>query len=91
MARPAGKRLLGAAFRDVLRLKGISMTEAAERCGMSLTTMSGLVNGDHGASDKTIRQICDGLELSDSTLFPELAGFRYVTAVGDPEPVAVAS
>lgn len=62
------------------------MTEAADRCGISLTTLSGLANGDHNASDRTIRQICDALEVSDGTLFPELAGFRYA-----PNPIAVAS
>lgn len=78
MARPAGKKLNGAALRYVLRREGLTMTEAAERCGIALTTLSGLAASDgHGASDKVVRSIVDGLGLDeDALLFPEFAGFR---------------
>lgn len=65
----------GAALRAVLRLQGRTLTEGAEVCGISLTTLSGLASGDHGASDKIVRQVADGLGVDDGVLFPELAGF----------------
>lgn len=78
MARPKGKRLHAGALRYVLLTKGISMTEAAERCGITLTTLSGLAAGNHRASDKVVRSITDGLGLEDdSLLFPAAAGWQH--------------
>lgn len=77
MARPAGKRMFGPLLRYVLRLKGISMTEAAELCEMPLPTFSGLVSGSHKASDKTIRRVCDALAIPDEVLFPALCGWAF--------------
>lgn len=73
MARPKGYRLSRAAFLDLITAKRLSMSEVAELGGMPLTTLSGLVNGDHGASMKTVRKLSDGLGCSAETLFPQLA------------------
>jgi transcriptional regulator with XRE-family HTH domain len=73
MARPRGYRLNRAALTDVLALRTISLTEAAQRCGMPLTTLSSLSHGDHRASMRTIRTLADGLGVAPETLFPELA------------------
>jgi transcriptional regulator with XRE-family HTH domain len=73
MARPKGYRLSRAAFLDLARAKHLSMSEIAALGGMPLTTLSGLVNGDHGASMRTVRKLADGLGCEPETLFPELA------------------
>lgn len=80
MARPKGYRLNGPVFLDILKAKRIDLSGAARLCKdedgepMPLTTLSGLVNDDHGASIKTVRQICDGLDLNDIGVFAELSG-----------------
>lgn len=84
MARPNGKRMNGPAFRDVLRLSNRSMSEFAEEHDISLTTLSGLAAGSHGASDKMVATIADGLGVAHATLFPEVSNFAY-----DRTPVAV--
>jgi transcriptional regulator with XRE-family HTH domain len=87
MPRPKGKRLHSGALRYVLRKEGLSMTEAASRCGITLATLSGLAAGHHRASDKVVRSITDGLGLEDdSLLFPGLAGWSHSL---DDEPVGV--
>lgn len=48
------------------------MAEVAAMAGMPLTTLSGLVNGDHGASTKTVRLLTTALNCHPETLFPEL-------------------
>lgn len=75
MPRPRGFRLNASALHDVLLLKRWNLTEAAERSGMSLTTLSGLAKHDHNASIKTCEKLAQGLGCSAETLFPELAGF----------------
>lgn len=73
MARPRGFRLNQAALTDVLALRKVTLTEAAQRCGIPLTTLSSLVHGGHRASMTTIRTMSEGLGVSAETLFPELA------------------
>lgn len=79
MARPKGYRLSRSAFLDLLKANRLSMSEVAARSKdddgkpMPLTTLSGLVNGDHGASMKTVRQLAAGLDCEPETLFPQLA------------------
>lgn len=48
------------------------MTTAAERAGIALTTLSGLANGDHGASPTVAHQIANGIACSPEALFPTL-------------------
>lgn len=72
MARPKGYRLSRPAFDDMLRLARLTMTEAARQAGLPLTTVSGLANGDHRASMKTVRSLSEGLGINAETIFPEL-------------------
>jgi hypothetical protein len=82
MARPKGYRLHGPTFQALAKAKHLDMVEVARQCDppMKLTTLSGLVNDDHGASMATVRQVCSGLGLDDpSAVFPELSGrFSYI-------------
>lgn len=73
MARPRGLRLNRAALRDVLELKRLTMTEAAAQSGVALTTLSGLAQGDHRASIRTVDALAQGIGCEAETLFPELA------------------
>lgn len=79
MARPKGYRLSRSAFLDLLKANRVSMSEVAARAkdedgkSMPLTTLSGLVNGDHGASMKTVRQLAAGLGCEPESIFPQLA------------------
>lgn len=72
MARPKGYLLSRPALEDLLRINGLSMTEAANRSGVALTTLSGLAAGDHRASIETAHKIAQGIECTPGTLFPEL-------------------
>lgn len=74
MARPRGLRISRPAFTDLRLSKHLSLSDVAGLAGMKLTTLSGLVNGDHGASMRTVRQLADALNCSPATLFPELLG-----------------
>lgn len=73
MARPRGFRLNRSALVDLLDAKRLTLTEAAQRCGIPLTTLSSLSHGDHRASMKTVRSLSEGLGCHAETLFPELA------------------
>lgn len=73
MARPRGYRLSRFALRDMLEAKRLTMTEAAAQSQLALTTVSGLSQGDHRASMKTVRQLAEGIGCEPETLFPELA------------------
>lgn len=79
MARPKGYRLNAAALRDLLQLLRINLTEAANRSGVSIKTLSGLAQHDHGASIATCEKLALGLGVSAEMLFPELAGFRFTS------------
>lgn len=72
MARPKGLRLNRFALDDILTAKRLTMTEAAARSGVALTTLSGLAHGDHRASFRTIEALAQGIGCSAETLFPEL-------------------
>jgi transcriptional regulator with XRE-family HTH domain len=73
MARPRGFRLSRFALGDLLAAKRLTMTEVAQLAGLPLTTVSGLAQGDHRASMKTVRQLAEGVGCEAETLFPELA------------------
>lgn len=73
MPRPKGLRLNRFALDDMLTAKRLTMTEAAARSRVALTTLSGLAQGDHGASIKTVEALAVGIGCSAETLFPELA------------------
>lgn len=73
MARPKGYRLNRSALHDIITARRLTLTEAAQLCGMPLTTLSSLAHGDMRASMKTVRTLADGLGCQSETLFPELA------------------
>lgn len=73
MARPRGYRLNRSALLDILELKRLTMTEAAALSSVALTTLSGLAQGDHRASLRTIEALATGIGVAAETLFPELA------------------
>lgn len=55
-----------------MRLTLLTMTQVADRSGLPLTTVSGLYNGDNGASLKTVEKLANGTGCNAATLFPEL-------------------
>lgn len=92
MARPRGYRLNRAALLDLLEAKRLTMTDAAERCGIPLKSLSSLatpaVQHRSRASISTVGKVAAGLNCAAETLFPELANFADAS---EREPEAVAS
>lgn len=74
MARPRGFRLNAAAMRAAMTLQGLNMTQVAERSGRGLTTISGLMQGDHRASAKTANAVSSAVGVEPEALFPEFGG-----------------
>jgi transcriptional regulator with XRE-family HTH domain len=72
MPRPAGHRLSPEAFDDVLRLKGLSLTQAAQRSETPRPTLSSLLGGHSAASVPTAHRIAGALGVNPITLFPSL-------------------
>lgn len=72
MPRPAGHKLNRAAFDDVLRLTGRSLTEIARLSGVPRATISSLYGGFHRASVPTTHKIARAAECHPQTLFPTL-------------------
>lgn len=72
MARPAGHRLSRSAFDDVLRLRGLSITEVAELAELPRATISSLLGGFHRASNPQTHRIALAVGVSPETLFPTL-------------------
>lgn len=61
----------------MLRAHRISLSEAAIAWKVPLTTLSGLGQGDNGASMVTVRKIEGAVGEEDAkAIFPQLAGFR---------------
>lgn len=72
MARPAGHRLSRPAFDDVLRLRGLSITEVAELAELPRATVSSLLGGFHKASTPQAHRIALAIGVAPETLFPTL-------------------
>jgi transcriptional regulator with XRE-family HTH domain len=73
MARPAGHKLNRAAWEDMLRLTGLSLTQVAERAEVARPTLSTLLGGRHGASVPMAHRIAAAVGCHPQTLFPTLA------------------
>ncbi|QXC59362.1 helix-turn-helix domain-containing protein [Aquihabitans sp. G128] len=73
MARPAGHPLNRAAWEDVLRLAGLSLTQVAEMSEVPRATLSGLLGGHHKASVPMAHRIAGCIPVQPATLFPSLA------------------
>lgn len=72
MARPSGHQLNPAAWDDVLRLTGLSLTQVAERSEVARPTLSSLLGGHHKASVPMTSRIAAALGVRPETLFPTL-------------------
>lgn len=81
MARPTGHRLSPAAWDDLLRLTGISLTQVAERSGIPRPTLSSLLGGHHRASVPMAHKLAEALGCSPQTLFPTLRADSFTAAV----------
>jgi len=73
MARPAGHRLSVAAWDDLTRLTGHSLTQIAERSDVPRPTLSSLLGGHHRASVPMAHRIAAAVGCHPATLFPSLA------------------
>jgi plasmid maintenance system antidote protein VapI len=73
MARPAGHALNRAAWDDLLRLTGLSLTQVAERAEVPRPTLSSLLGGHHKASVPMAHRIAAAIGCHPGTLFPTLA------------------
>lgn len=80
MPRPAGHKLNRAAFDDVLRLAGLTLTGVASIADVPRATMSSLYGGYHGASTTTAHRIAKAAGCHPATLFPSLAAFEAVAS-----------
>lgn len=77
MARPTGHRLSPAAWDDLLRLTGRSLTQVAELSGIPRPTLSSLLGGHHGASVPMAHKLAAALGCNPQTLFPTLRSDSY--------------
>lgn len=72
MARPRGYRLNSQAWEDVLRWRGLSLTQVAERANIGRPTISGLVGGFARASLPMAHKLATALDVHPETLFPTM-------------------
>lgn len=72
MARPQGHELSPEAWEDILRLKGMSLTQVADRAEIPRPTLSSMLGGHHRASIPVAHKIAQALGCSPVTLFPTL-------------------
>lgn len=72
MARPQGHKLSADAWNDVLEMRGLSLTEVAERSGIPRPTLSSLLGGFHRASVPQTARIAEACGCRARTLFPTL-------------------
>lgn len=92
MARPSGKALNPAAFKDLADrlVPALTAAEIAAAAGISASTLSGLVSGVHRASNETATALALVLRCDKATLFPEYVQFGARPRAGVPA-AAVAS
>lgn len=72
MPRPNGHSLNRAAWDDVLRLSGLSLTQVAELSDVPRPTLSLLRSGKNKASVPVAHKIATAIGVSPATLFPSL-------------------
>lgn len=72
MARPRGHKLNRAAWDDLLKIRGLTLTEVAERAEIPRPTLSSLLGGHHAASVPNCHRIAAALDCNPQTLFPTL-------------------
>lgn len=72
MPRPSGFTLNRAAWDDVLRLSGLTLTEVAKLADVPRATLSSLLGGHHRASVPMAHRIATAIGCRPETLFPDL-------------------
>jgi len=60
---------IGAAIRSIRRQEGITQYELAEKCNISQTSLSQIENGIKRPSNRTIKKVCEVLEVPESVLY----------------------
>ncbi len=60
---------VGIAIRSIRRKIGITQYELAERCNISQTSLSQIENGIKRPSDRTIKKVCQVLDIPESVIY----------------------
>jgi XRE family transcriptional regulator, regulator of sulfur utilization len=60
---------VGIAIRSIRRKIGITQYELAERCNISQTSLSQIENGIKRPSTRTIKKVCEVLEVPESVIY----------------------
>lgn len=60
---------IGIAIRSIRRQIGITQYELAERCSISQTSLSQIENGVKRPSARTIKKVCEVLEVPESVIY----------------------
>lgn len=80
MSRPQGHQLNRAAWEDILKLTGLSLTQVADMAEVPRPTVSSLLGGHHKASVPTAHRIATAVKVQPATLFPTLATAEAVSS-----------
>ncbi|WP_276132662.1 helix-turn-helix domain-containing protein [Polluticoccus soli] len=60
---------IGIAIRSIRRQLGITQYELAEKCNISQTSLSQIENGIKRPSNRTIKKVCEVLEIPESVIY----------------------
>lgn len=60
---------IGIAIRSIRRQLGITQYELAEKCNISQTSLSQIENGIKRPSNRTIKKVCEVLEIPESVVY----------------------
>lgn len=60
---------IGIAIRSIRRQLGITQYELADRCNISQTSLSQIENGIKRPSTRTIKKVCEVLEVPESVIY----------------------
>jgi len=60
---------VGIAIRSIRRKIGITQYELAERCNLSQTSLSQIENGIKRPSERTIKKVCEVLDIPESVIY----------------------
>jgi plasmid maintenance system antidote protein VapI len=75
MPRPAGHLLNRDAFQDFLNVRGLSITDVADRADLPRSTVSALLGGHSRAATPSAHKIALAMGVQPGTLFPTLTPF----------------
>lgn len=60
---------IGTAIRSIRRQLGITQYELADKCAISQTSLSQIENGVKRPSTRTIKKVCEVLEVPESVIY----------------------